>query len=246
MNTFKVELLKLKKRKSTKTLLYIYSVVMVIISAIYLFGEKKIGLSIYTDGQFIGSSLAIMMSFMLPFIGIYISSTSFATDLATGSIKNMFLLPIKKTDIYIGKLLAVQSLIGILLSIQFIYTLTFSLLLDGGITLSILSTTLVQYIGAFVVLGLVTLLGSTIYLVVSSIGLTVMVTYLLYLGLNIASIYIPKLRVVSLTRLIGNYNRLFTQFNIGMLLTLISYYIILTIVGILIFEEKEASVCQFE
>ncbi len=40
MNTYKVELFKLKKRKSTKTLLYIYTTLMVMISVI----DQRIGL----------------------------------------------------------------------------------------------------------------------------------------------------------------------------------------------------------
>ena len=81
--------------------------------------------------EFIKASLSVTMSMILPFITLYISSTSFALDFSNGTIKNMFLLPVNKSSIYLGKILSVQTLIAVLLSVQFFYSMLFGLILDG-------------------------------------------------------------------------------------------------------------------
>lgn len=242
MSVLNIEILKLFKRKSTKVLMIIYGVIMIFISAMYLFGEKKLGVSLFTEGQFISASLSVTMGMILPFIALYSTSTSFALDFSKGTIKNMFLLPITKSDIYSGKLLSVQSLIAVLLSVQFAYSLIFGLILDGGFTFAILSAALLKYLGAFLILGLVNLGGAFLSLLVTSTGLAVMLSYLIYIGTNLVSVYFPALKAISIYNILTNYNSL----TISLLLSVISYYIILYVVGNIIFEKKEENACQYE
>lgn len=145
-----------------------------------------------------------------------------------------------------GKVMALQSLIGVLLLIQFVSTFLLSFILDGGISISVFFTYFLEYLGAFLILGLVNLSGALLSLLLSSTGLAVFVSYLLYVAMGIVGIYLPQLRVISISRILGNYDNLITNFNLSLLLSVVSYYIILFIVGNLVFEKKEESVCQYE
>ncbi len=87
MKTIKLEWFKLYKRKSTKVLIMIYTLVLILQSLIYYYGERSLGINLFTAGQFTASSLKLMMAFMLPFICLYMSSHCFAQDLGKGTIK---------------------------------------------------------------------------------------------------------------------------------------------------------------
>ncbi len=93
----------------------------------------------------------------------------------------MLLLPVSKAELFYGKLLGVQCLVGVLLSIQFLYSMTVGLVIDGGVAFVVVGTYLVMYLGAFLILGLVNLLGAFYYLVFSSVGLALLMTYLTYM-----------------------------------------------------------------
>ncbi len=241
-----IEGLKLYKRKSTKNLIMLYSTLLFILSGLYFYGEKSMGITLFTEGQFISASLAMMMSVLLPFIALYLSSTSFALDFSKGTLKNMLLLPVKKSQIYLGKILAVQSLMGVLLSIQFMFTFTVGLLLDGGISLSLLLTTLMAYLGAFIVLGLVNTVGAVLSLLINSTGLALFISYLLYVGMGIASLYLPPLRAISFSHIMSSYSDIIMSLDFKLILSIIAYYLLFITLGHVLFEKKEESVCQYE
>lgn len=246
MSVFKMEFLKLYKRKSTKVLMSIYGLMMILLFIVYFLGENQLGLKIFSGGQFLSATLSLMMSVILPFICLYISSVSFALDFTNGTIKNMFLLPIKKSDIFLAKIISVQSLIGLLLVIQFSISLLFGLLLDGGFSISYLIIYFLEYLGAFFVLGIVNLSGVLFSLLVSSTGLALLLSYLVYIGMGIISSFVPVLKTISVSNIITNYSIILSKFSISLLLSVVAYYIILFIIGSLVFEKKEESLCQFE
>lgn len=238
MKTLRVELRKLFKRKSTKILLLIYGFVVLLMSAVYVWGETHWNVTLYTEGQYISASLGVMMQFILPFISLYVASSSFALDFGKGTIKNMLLLPIQNSQIFYSKIMAVQSLIGALLGIQFVVTMLVGLFMDGWFSWTLVLINLAEYLGAFVVLGLISLIGATLYLFFSSVGLTILVTYLCYVGMGIGSLYWEPLRIISITQFIKHYEYLFTEMNGVMLLAILAYYIILITTGSFIFESK--------
>lgn len=246
MSTFKIECLKLYKRRSVKVLFTLYGVIVLALSALYLISEKSMGLSLYSEGQFITASLSVLMSFVLPFITLYLSVASFGLEFSKGTIKNMFLLPVEKTELYISKVLSIQSIIGLALIIQFIYSLFFGMILDGGFSMMVLGAVLLEYLGAFVILGLINLVGALLSLFVSSTGLAVFLAYILYVVTRFVGLYYPALKQISLATIVNNYKFLFSNFNLSILLSVIAYYIILVIVGSWVFEKKEESVCQYE
>lgn len=246
MTIIKMEWTKLLKKKNTKVLIGLYGVILLVMSGLYIFGEKSFGLSIYTESQFMKATLSTMMGFILPFIALYLSSTKITGEFSHHTIKNLMLLPIEKSKIFIGKLVSVQGLLGVLLLIQFIFSLILGLFLDGGFSLGILFSLFGDYLGAFVILGLINLSGALLAMVFNSGGLTIFIGYILYIGMNFISMYSAPFKAISLTTIVSNYGSLFSGASLTLLLSVLAYYMILYIVGSQLFEKKEVQSCQSE
>lgn len=238
---FKIELSKLLSKKSTKTLMVIYSVILLGILGVYTYGEFGLNLSIYNSGQFVTASLNTMMAVVLPFIVLYLSSQSFVTEFKDNTFKNLFLLPVKKSSIYLSKLLSVQAVIAMILGSQFILTSLVGILVDG-FSLSLVPVT--YYLGAFLVLGLINMLSSLLSMIFNSTGIILIVSYFGFLGLNILGYVVPKIKMISISHMLGGYQMILT--SLTLLLSVIAYYILLYIAGYQLFEKKEAIVCQSE
>jgi hypothetical protein len=156
------------------------------------------------------------------------------------------LTPVKKSKILFSKLLAIQLLITVVLGIQFIYVLIISLIQDGGFSIGLLGNYLLTYLGAIVALGLINIIAANIVLLVNSVSLTLIISYLSYIGIALASRYFVGINAISINRILNNYENIFKLININLLLITISYYILLLITGSLIFDKKEESLCQYE
>ncbi|MCH4889254.1 hypothetical protein EZV73_16780 [Acidaminobacter sp. JC074] len=238
---FKIEFKKLLNKKSTKTLLIIYGLLFLGLMGIYAYGEAGLGLSIYNSGQFTLSSLNAMMTFVLPFIVLYMTASTFVSEFKKGTIKNLYLLPVQKHEIYISKLLSVQSLVGILLIVQMVLSLIAGGLLDGiGLSLA----TITGYIGAFILLGLINVLSSLLSMFLNTSGMVVLVTYIAFMVLNVVGIMVPSLQTISISHMMGQYQMIFSSFSL--LLSVIAYYILLSVVGYQLFDKKEAMICLSE
>ena len=244
MKLLKIELSKLMAKKSTKTLLIVYLIAFIGLIGLYALGEINFGLSIFNQGQFQLASLGLMMSVLLPIIVIYISSNTFASEYSNQSIKNMLLLPISRTKLYINKVLSVQVLMAVLLIGQFVLSSIVGLIIDGGYSFDVLGLGLTRYLSAFITLGLLNLMGSMLALLLNSSAITMLVSILGYFGLNIFGYIVPNAKIILPSYLMGQYNVLFTSLTV--LLSILAYYIIFYIVGYLLFEKKEAMICQSE
>ncbi len=246
IRAYHMEWIKLFKRKSSRVLMGLYGLIVLALGAMYLLGESNLGVNLFTGGQFMGASLTFTMGLMLPFIALYLSSTSFALDFGKGTIKNMFLLPLRKDQIFLGKLLAVQSLLGILLVVQFTISLVLGLFLEGWMGFGILGSQLLVYGGAFLALGLLNLLAALVSLMVSSSGLAILISYVALVAMNLLDNFVPRLRVISLPTLLAQYDMVMSRVQVGQLLSFVAYYILLFMVGYLLFEKKDEGSCQFE
>ncbi len=245
MELLKVELSKLLKKRNTKVFLIIYSIIFFGMALVYVGAENLFDLSFYSGVQFVGASLSTMMAFMLPLLAIYLAGQSQAIDFTRGTMKNMYLLPVSRTKIFISKLLAVWIIIGIVLGGQFLFALLISFVADG-FALAGLGGTILDYIGAMVVLGLVNLIGNLLALIFKNTGLSVILAYIAYVGLSLVAVYVPVLKTISITTVITGYHMLFNISTLNVLLSALAYYIILFIAGLLVFEKKEESLCQFD
>lgn len=246
MDLVKTELYKISKRKSFRVFMILYSVIFVGAVSLYLAGENILGFTILNEGQFLGAILWVMMSFLLPLMSIYLISSSFLSDFGHGTMKNMFLLPVKREKLFFSKFVAVQFLVGGVLLAQFIISIAISLFQDGGLSLSTLISYFVSYLGAFLILGLINIIGGNLALITTSTGLAIIIAYVLYLGSTVLNIYIPRFAHISIATLINDYSNLLRLSNITQLLSLFAYYIILVVTGILLFDKKEEVVCQYD
>ncbi len=238
---YKIELSKILGKKSTKILMIIYAVMLAGLLGIYTYGEAGLNLSIYNSGQFVLSSLKAMMALILPFIVLYLSSSTFVSDFKNNTIKNLFLLPVKKYEIYAAKLLSVQTIIAALLVIQLIISMIFGTFIDG---FAFSMSTLTSYFGAFIILGLINVLSSLLSMFLNTTGMVVIVSYIGFIALNVLGYIVPQLQIISISHMMGQYQMIFSSFTL--LLSVVAYYILLTIIGYQLFEKKEAMICQSE
>ena len=245
MDLLKVELSKLMKKRNTKVFLIIYSIIFFGLALVYVAAENMYNLSFYSGVQFVGASLSTMMAFMLPLLAIYFAGQSQAIDFTRGTMKNMYLLPISRSQIFVSKVLAVWGIIGAVLAGQFLFAILISFIVDGFAVAGLVAIFL-QYLGAFFVLGLVNLVGNFLALLLKNTGLSVVLAYVAYVGLTILSVYVPVLKAVSITTVITGYHLIFNFAAINVLLSAVAYYIILFIAGLILFEKKEESLCQFD
>jgi len=245
MHILKVELIKLLRKRSTQVFLVLYGLIVIGGSLVYILAESRFDLTVYSGVQFVGASLGTMMAFLLPLMTIYFAGSSQGIDFSRGTMKNMYLLPISRTKLFINKLLSVQVIIGGVMIMQFVVTLIVSMIVDG-FTLVSLGAILMDYVGAFLILGLVNIIGNILSLLVKNVGLAVILAYVGYIGIGLLTIYVPSLRSISITNLINNYSNFLDSGAIAMLLSMVAYYIILFITGLLLFEKKEESLCQFD
>lgn len=244
MKLLKIEINKLMAKKSTRTLLIVYLVAFIGLIGLYVFGEVNLGLSIFNQGQFQLASLSLMMSVLLPIVVIYASSNTFASEYADQSIKNMLLLPVSKTTLYLGKVLSVQVFIAALLLVQFILSSVVGLIIDGGYSLEVLALGMSRYLSAFITLGLLNLMAGMLALIINSSAVVMLVSILGYFGLNMIGYIVPRIKIILPSYLLGQYDMMFRSFTV--LLSILAYYIIFYITGYLLFEKKEAMICQSE
>ena len=96
----KNEWVKLTGKKTVRVFGVLYILLLIAVSMIYLTGENRLELSLFDNGQFLGSTLRILMALFLPFGAIFLAANAFSLDLSEGNIKNLFLLPVKREKIF--------------------------------------------------------------------------------------------------------------------------------------------------
>jgi len=78
----------------------------------------------------------------------------------------------------------------------------------------------------------------------NSSGMIIIVSYIGFMVLNVLGIIIPKIQVISLGHIMGQYQMLFS--SLTLLLSVVAYYILFSVIGYQLFEKKEAMICQSE
>ncbi|MBN2793791.1 MAG: ABC transporter permease [Clostridia bacterium] len=245
MNILKAEWLKMKK-KSIKVLIGLYGLMLIGLTFLYVYSETFGGLMLFNKGQFVSSSLKLMMTLVLPLVSLFMASSLFGSELQQGTIKNMLLLPIEKTQIFIYKIIAIIGLLFGILSLQFVYSTIISIIFDGWISFRLLGSCLLSYFGALLVLGLIASIGAVLTLIIKSNGLALLLGYFSYIVLGVLNIYFPILRPISLPTIMDQYHHLLFSGYLIQLLSIVAYYIMILSAGILIFDKKDDELCQFE
>jgi ABC-2 type transport system permease protein len=245
MNLITTEFIKLYRKKSTRILWILYGISYILITLFYLGGEIMFNVNLFNSNQFIGASLKNLMGFMLPLMALYLASSTISLDYSKGTIKNMYLLPLKKEAIYMSKIISVQLFIGVLLSAQFVLSAIIAMIQEG-FQLSGIGAYFLNYVGAFFVLLLINLFGTAMTLWIKNTGLVIIIAYGSYIVAGIVTLYLPVLKAVSFRHIISSYSEFFKNGSVSLLLSIVAYYIIVFIVGLLLFEKKDENICQFD
>lgn len=240
MPALSIELEKLYRKGSTRILVVIFALMTAGLAVLYSLGELRFGISLMNTGQFPSASLAWLMGLILPFMALYISGVSYSEEFSRGTIHTLQLLPITRTQLFIGKQLAVMVVLGALLLGHFGLSTVFGIAIDGAPGAFQLFAVLGEHLGAWLVLGLIALLGSLLALLVQSSGLTLVVAYAGYIALSAVGLYLPWFSKISLVTLLGDYGNLLVAFHWTQLFTMLAYYIMVSMLGLMALDKRLA------
>lgn len=205
--------------------------------------EFKTGVEMMVPGRFPVFVLEMITGFVLPVLIIFIGSELFAAEFKEATIKNLFALPVTKSIIYIGKLIAGAAFIGTCLLTLGVSGFIVDLIINGAGAFAGIGRMLVCYFGAFIFLSTVLVLVSFFTLITGSPNMSILVNLLIWIVTGVAGIFISSVRQFLPTSFSVWYQPLLNGNGISMalpaLLYMLSYSIISGVTGLLIFEKKE-------
>lgn len=239
----KSEWIKIMAKGKSKVLLILLSIFAIGACIIYYFVQSQMNLTLMEGELFPIWLLNRLMSFILPLLAILMVVDTISGEFQEGTIKNMFSVPATRNTLYVSKLLSVALyillMLGIIAGISFIGAVVVS----GFSAFAGLGNLLIAYLGAFIILGLIVVMAAVVSLFVSSSSFALVINLLLWLSMGTISIFLPKIAPYLPTSYTHWYDPILSGGNfkvvIPMLLYMISYYIILIILGMLKFQKKE-------
>lgn len=176
----------------------------------YLYQELEIDPHIFNVEQVYvqpeEKGTAVMLAMILPMIlmsfifanALAIGSDAIAGEKERGTLATLLMLPIKRSEIIIGKIIststitvlsAFSSFLGLVLSLPFAKSM---FAIEGAISYGVL-----DIVGLVVILLLIALLASTILLIISTIAKNIKEATTLAMPIYIAAIIIPILTMFS-------------------------------------------------
>ncbi len=242
--TFSVdEYKKLLYQIKTKVIIAL-AVLYAVATGVGLFiAESNTGVEIVAPGRFPVFILELITGFALPVLTIFIGSELFAAEFKDATIKNLFALPVTKSIIYLGKLIAGAAMAGTCLLTLGISGLIVSLVIDGVVDFGGIGGMLVSYLGVFIFLSTILVIVSFFTLITGSPNMAIVINLLIWFVTGVAGTFLLSFRQFLPTSFSGWYQPLVNGTNITMalpaLLYMLSYCIIFGVTGLLIFEKKE-------
>ncbi|MBC7960588.1 MAG: ABC transporter permease [Vallitaleaceae bacterium] len=237
------EWVKIFAKAKSKVLLILLSIGVIGAGIFYYLLENRLGLTFMEGRQFPIWVLELFLKFVLPLFIMVIVADVFAGEFQDGTIKNVFALPASRTTLYVAKLLAVALFVGTMLGVILGLSLLCATLVTGFSVFTGTLSILIAYIGAFIVLGVLIVLSVVISLFVGSSSLSLVLNLLLWLGMGTFGAFVPVVSNYLPTSFTHWYEPLLSGGHIRvvlpMLLYMISYYIILVVLGLMKFQKKE-------
>lgn len=168
-----------------------------------------------------------------------IIADSVAGESQNGTMTNVYALPVSRQTMYLSKIVAslyyVAIVVGIILGMTLligIITTGFSIFLSMGLILA-------TYLKAIAALGLVIVGVGYLALWMKSSSMTLVTSMLLFVAMHTLGLFLGRLDQALPTTVIGSFDKIFSQNHISLLVYMVSYYIILIIIGIFKFQKKE-------
>lgn len=237
MQVLNIEIEKFLAKRSTRVFLAIYGLALIGFFGIYIWSAANLGASLVNAGQLPMASLKWLMGLLLPIMALYLSGSSFTEELASGTLQGMQLLPIPRQAIYYSKVVAASGIIGGMLLMQFVLSSILGGIVDGLWSLEALAVGLGAYMGAWLVLSLISGIGGTLAILVKSTGLTLVLGLFGFMAFGALGLYFPWLQKISLNALLGDYSNLISNFHWSQLFVLFAYYIMVSVVGVTALEK---------
>ena len=242
--TFSVnEYKKLFMQTRTKIILALFVLCSLVVGLVSFFININTGVQMIVPGQFPVFVLNLLTRLVLPVLTIFIASELFIGEFKDGTIKNLFALPVSKSIIYLGKLLAGAAVIGTCLVALGVCSVAVSTVVNGFEAFGSIGGALISYMGAFVYIVVVLVIAGFISLLTGSPSTAVVVNLLIWLGLGFAGTFIAAVKGFLPTNFESWYQPLINGVNITAalppLLFMISYCVMFAVTGIMLFERKE-------
>lgn len=242
--TFSVdEYKKLLYQTKTKVIIALTVLYAVAAGIVFFIAESNTGVEMIAPGRFPVFILELITGFVLPVLTIFIGSELFAAEFKDATIKNLFALPVTKSIIYLGKLIAGAAMAGTCLLTLGISGLIVNLVMNGVEAFAGIGGILVSYFGVFIFLSTILVIVSFFTLITGSPNMAIVINLLIWFVTGVAGTFLLSIRQFLPTNFSGWYQPLVNGTNIAMalptLLYMLSYCIIFGITGLLIFEKKE-------
>jgi len=237
------EYVKLFYQTKTKILMVLSVLSAVVIGIVSFLINNNTGVQMVAPERFPVFVLELLTGFVMPILTIFIGSELLSSELKDGTIKNLFALPISKSIIYLGKILAGAIEIGIYFLIIGISSIAVSGVINGTEAFGNLGGFVVSYLGAFVFLVMILIITSFFTLLMGSPGMAIVMNLFIWFGIGVAGIFLTNVKEFLPTSFVNWYQPLVNGVNLAMalppLLYMVSYCVIFIIAGMMIFERKE-------
>jgi ABC-2 type transport system permease protein len=237
------EYLKLFYQTKTKILIALSVLSALAIGIVTFVINNNTGVQMVSPERFPIFVLELLTGFVMPVLTIFIGSELLSSEFKDGTIKNLFALPVSKSIIYVGKILAGTIEIGIYLFIIGVTSIAVSGIINGVEAFGNLGSLFVSYLGAFVFLLMILIITSFFTLIVGSPGMAIVMNLFIWFGIGVIGIFLTNVKEFLPTSFVNWYQPLVNGVNLAMalppLLYMISYCVIFVIAGMMIFERKE-------
>ena len=227
----------------TKIILALFVLCALVVGLVSFLINRNTGVQMTAPGQLPVFVLNLLTGLVLPVLAIFIASELFAGEFKDGTIKNVFALPVSKSIIYVGKLLAGAAVMGTCLLGLGISSVVAGVAVNGFEAFGNIGGVLVSYLGAFIYLLVALVIAGFISLLTGSPSMAIVVNLLIWLGLGFAGTFIAAVKGFLPTNFESWYQPLMNGVNMTAalppLLFMISYGVVFIVTGMMIFEKKE-------
>ncbi len=247
-STFKNELKKLFKKKKF-TVFLILEIILCVLAILSTLGIQKVTNGELSANLFFANLPLTMLRFFLqvyiPLIVIMAVSDLFSGEFSDGTIRSAFMRPVSRLKIYGAKILSVFSVALVYLFVLFVMT-TGMKVVTGSFTMasaSVLYGFLAYFINLIPLMILILFLTFVVQFSTSP-SLSIIVSIILYIGLNILSFIIPPVSGLLFTDYMLWHN-LWLGISLPLfplmskIMLLVSYGIIFGSMGYYYFEKRE-------
>jgi ABC-2 type transport system permease protein len=188
------EFVKLFYQTKTKILIALSIISVVAIGIVTFLINNNTGVQMISPERFPIFVLELLIGFVMPVLTIFIGSELLANEFKDGTIKNLFALPVSKSIIYVGKVLAGAIDIGTYLLTIGVSSLAVSGVLNGTEAFGNLGGFFVSYLGAFVFLVMILIITSFFTLLISSPGMAIVMNLFIWFGIGIGGMFLTNIK----------------------------------------------------